>query len=126
MKKLGEARAFVVALLVSWISLLTILAVAFALRSVLAGKQSQVTELRDVNDEVASRGRRIFVKYCAECHGYDARGDEGSDLHNLRAGDALIRQVITGGIKGVMPAYGKVLNDADVRTLILYLRTLRS
>jgi mono/diheme cytochrome c family protein len=126
MKKLGEARAFVVALLVSSVSLLTILGVAFALRSVLAGKQSQVTELRDVNDEVASRGRRIFVKHCAECHGYDARGDEGSVLHNLRTGDPLIRQVITGGIKGVMPAYGKVLNDADVRTLILYLRTLRS
>jgi mono/diheme cytochrome c family protein len=126
MKKLGEARAFVVALLVSSASLLTILGVAFALRNVLAGKQSQVTELRDVNDEVASRGRRIFVKHCAECHGYDARGDEGSDLHNLHTGDALIRQVITGGIKGEMPGYGKVLNDADVRTLILYLRTLRS
>src|SRR5215468_10189406 len=105
MKKLGEGRAFVVALLVSCVSLLTILGVTFVLRSLLAGKQSQVTELRDVNDEVASHGRRIFVKHCVECHGYDARGEEGSDLHNLRTGDALIRQVITGGIKGVMPAY---------------------
>ena len=125
MKKLSEGRAFGVAFLVSWVSLLTILGVAFVLGNVLSGKQSRVTESRDVNGEVASHGRRIFVNHCAECHGYDARGDEGSDLHNLRAGDALIRQVITGGIKGVMPAYGKVLNDADVRALTSYLRTLR-
>ena len=91
-----------------------------------SGNQSRVTESCDANGEVASRGRQIFVKHCAECHGFDARGDEGSDLHNLRGGDALIRQVITGGIKGVMPAYGRVLNDADVRALTSYLRTLRN
>jgi len=61
-----------------------------------------------------------------ECHGFDARGDEGSDLHNLRSGDGLIRQIITGGIKGEMPGYRKVLNEADVRALIAYLRTLRN
>ncbi len=61
-----------------------------------------------------------------ECHGFDARGDEGSNLHNLGAGDALMRQIITGGIKGEMPAYGKVLNEADVRALKAYLSTLRN
>jgi len=125
MKKLSEGRACAVAFLASCVSLLTMAGVAFVFGNVSSGNQSQVTGSCDANGEVASRGHKIFVKHCAECHGFDARGDEGSDLYNLRAGDALIRQVITGGIKGVMPAYGKVLNDADVRALTSYLRTLR-
>ena len=107
-------------------SLLTIAGVTFFVGNASSGKRWRVSESREVNVEVASRGRQIFVKHCAECHGFDARGDEGSDLHNLRGGDALIREVITGGIKGAMPAYGKVLSDADVRALTGYLRTLRN
>lgn len=125
MKKLSEGRAFVVALLASCASLLTIAGIAFLSGNVSSGKHPLVAEWRGVNGEAANRGRRIFVAHCAECHGFDARGDEGSDLHNLRGGDALIRQVIMGGIKGEMPAYGKVLNDGDVRALTRYLRTLR-
>jgi mono/diheme cytochrome c family protein len=123
MKQLSEGRACAVAFLASCVSLLAITGVALVLGNASSGKQS---ESRDANDEVVSRGRQIFVKHCTECHGFDARGDEGSDLHNLRAGDALVRQVINGGIKGAMPAYGKVLNDADVRALTSYLRTLRN
>jgi mono/diheme cytochrome c family protein len=126
MRKLSEGRACAVAFLASCVSLLTIVGVALVIGNVSSGKKSRVTESRKVDFEVANRGRQIFVKHCTECHGYDARGDEGSDLHNLRTGDVLIRQVITGGIKGVMPAYGKVLNDADVRALTGYLRTLRN
>jgi len=124
MNTLNEGRACAVAFLTSCVSLLTIAGVAFVFTNGLSGKQSRVPESREVDVEVAGRGRQIFVKHCAECHGYEARGDEGSDLHKLRAGDALIRQVITGGIKGAMPAYGKVLNDSDVRALTSYLRTL--
>jgi mono/diheme cytochrome c family protein len=123
MKQLSERHACAVAFLASCVSLLAITGVALVLGNASSGKQS---ESRDANDEVASRGRQIFVKHCTECHGFGARGDEGSDLHNLRAGDALVRQVINGGIKGAMPAYGKVLNDADVRALTSYLRTLRN
>jgi mono/diheme cytochrome c family protein len=126
MKKLSEGRACAAAFLASCVSLLTIAGVALVFGNVSSGKKPRVTESREVDFEVANRGHQIFVKHCAECHGFDARGDEGSDLHNLRGGDPLIRQVITGGIKGAMPAYGKVLNDADVRALTSYLRTLRN
>jgi len=34
------------------------------------------------------------------------------------------REVITAGIKGEMPSFGKKLGDPDVRQLIAYLRTL--
>jgi mono/diheme cytochrome c family protein len=126
MKELTERQAVIFAFIASCVSLLTTFGVAFVFGTVLSTRQSQPTGLRNGNGETVSEGRRIFTKHCAECHGFDARGDEGSDLHNLRAGDALIRQVINGGIKGEMPAYGKVLSEADVRALIAYLLTLRN
>jgi cytochrome c peroxidase len=31
----------------------------------------------------ATNGRKLFLKNCAHCHGADASGDEGPDLHRL-------------------------------------------
>jgi len=53
----------------------------------------------------------------------NARG-EWPDLHNLHRSDARIREVISAGIKGEMPSFGKKLGDTDVRELVAYLRTL--
>jgi mono/diheme cytochrome c family protein len=74
----------------------------------------------------ATQGRHLFLMNCAHCHGDDARGDEGPDLHNLHKSDARIHQVITGGIKGEMPSFAKKLGDPEIRQLTAYLRTLRS
>jgi mono/diheme cytochrome c family protein len=126
MKKLTERQALLFAVIASSVSLLTTLGIAFAFGTALSGNQLQVIESRHFNAETVIYGRQVFIKHCVECHGFDARGDEGSDLHNLRAEDALMRQIIISGIKGEMPAYGKVLNKADVRALIAYLRTLRN
>ena len=72
----------------------------------------------------AALGHHLFLMNCAHCHGDDARGDEGPDLHDLHRSDARIHDVITVGIKGEMPSFGKKLGDPDVRQLIAYLRTL--
>ena len=72
----------------------------------------------------AGQGRHLFLMNCAHCHGDDAHGDEGPDLHNLHRSDDRIHEVITAGIKGEMPSFGKKLGDPDVRQLIAYLRTL--
>jgi len=72
----------------------------------------------------ATQGRHLFLMNCAHCHGDDARGDEGPDLHELHRSDARLHEVITAGIKGEMPSFGKKLGDPDVRQLIAYLRTL--
>jgi mono/diheme cytochrome c family protein len=74
----------------------------------------------------AAQGRHLFLMNCAHCHGDDARGDEGPDLHDFHKSDARIRQVITGGIKGEMPSFAKKLGDVEIRQLTAYLRTLRS
>ncbi len=124
MKKLTESQALLFACIVTSSSLFAALGSAFVFRAGLVGKQSQPTGARSASGQIVTQGRQIFVRHCADCHSFDARGEEGSDLHNLRAGDSLVRQVITGGIKGEMPAYGKVLEEADVRALIAYLRTL--
>jgi mono/diheme cytochrome c family protein len=72
----------------------------------------------------AAQGQHLFLMNCAHCHGEDAHGDEGPDLHNLHRSDTRIHEVITAGIKGEMPSFGKKLGDPDVRQLIAYLRTL--
>jgi mono/diheme cytochrome c family protein len=72
----------------------------------------------------ATHGRHLFLMNCAHCHRDDARGDEGPDLHDLHRSDARIHEVISAGIKGEMPSFEKKLDDADVRQLIAYLRTL--
>ena len=48
----------------------------------------------------AAQGRHLFLMNCAHCHGDDAHGDEGPDLHNLHRSDARIHEVVTAGIKG--------------------------
>jgi mono/diheme cytochrome c family protein len=75
--------------------------------------------------EDAKLGQSLFERNCAHCHGDDARGDEGPDLHNLKKSDMRITKVVTQGIKGEMPAFGAKLKDEDVKALIAYLRTLK-
>jgi mono/diheme cytochrome c family protein len=74
----------------------------------------------------ATLGRHLFLMNCAHCHGDDARGDEGPDLHDLHKSDGRIHQVITAGIKGEMPSFGKKLGDPEIRQLTAYLRTLKA
>jgi mono/diheme cytochrome c family protein len=75
--------------------------------------------------EEAKDGYRLFDLNCAHCHGDDARGDEGPDLHGLHKSDARLTTIIKGGVKGEMPAFAKKFKDADVQALIAYLRTLK-
>src|SRR6266487_1980433 len=73
----------------------------------------------------AGRGRRLFDRNCAHCHGDDARGEEGPSLYDLKKTDARITKIIKEGIKGEMPRFGAKFNDADLQALIAYLRTLK-
>lgn len=81
------------------------------------------------SDPSIERGRAIFVRSCAHCHGDDAGGTgedgDGPDLHGLRISDARIRAVIHAGIAGEMPSFAKKHGDADVRQITAYLRSLR-
>ena len=89
-----------------------------------------VTPWRSTNKVEASSGdavtgRNLFERNCTHCHGDDARGDEGPDLYGLRKSDNRIATIIKDGIKGEMPAFRKKLTDANVQSLIAYLRSLK-
>jgi mono/diheme cytochrome c family protein len=88
----------------------------------------------------ASPGERLYYAYCVECHGRDGRGSWRAALFLLRPGDlgARIRAsgesdrylfdvIKHGGAvlgKPGMPAFGYHLSDADIDTLVRYLRSL--
>ena len=73
----------------------------------------------------AYKGYTLFLMNCAHCHGNDARGDEGPDLHGVTKSDARITSIIKNGIKGEMPKFGSKLTDADVQALIAFVRSLK-
>jgi mono/diheme cytochrome c family protein len=74
---------------------------------------------------IAAHGQKLYAVNCSHCHADDATGDEGPDLHGLTKSDERIKALITNGIKGEMPAFGKKLKEADKDALVGFLRSLR-
>jgi mono/diheme cytochrome c family protein len=75
--------------------------------------------------EIINQGHEFFGQSCSECHGDDAHGDEGPDLHRLSISNARIAATIKKGIKGEMPTFSKKYNDVQIAALVTYLRTLQ-
>jgi mono/diheme cytochrome c family protein len=78
-----------------------------------------------VSPELVDQGRQFFAMSCSQCHGDDAHGDEGPDLHHLAISNSRIATTIKKGIKGEMPTFAKKYDDHQVAALVSYLRTLR-
>jgi len=72
-----------------------------------------------------SMGQQLFLKNCAHCHGADARGEEGPDLHNLDWTDEQIAARIRNGKKGQMTAFAGKLTAEQIKEVIVYLRSLK-
>jgi len=89
-----------------------------ALASSLSSKNSPQSPL-------VAQGQHLFLMNCAHCHGDDARGDEGPDLHGLVKTDARLSALINNGIKGEMPRFNQKLSGSDVQALIAFLNSLR-
>lgn len=75
-------------------------------------------------------GQRLFLTYCAQCHGSDAGGSRGfpslRDRDWLYGGDPeAIRASITDGRNGTMPPMGKVVGGSeDVKDVAHYVLSL--
>jgi mono/diheme cytochrome c family protein len=78
-----------------------------------------------VSPELATQGHEFFEMSCSQCHGDDAHGDEGPDLHNLSISNARIAATIKKGIKGEMPTFANKYNDPQIAALVSYIRSLR-
>jgi mono/diheme cytochrome c family protein len=77
-----------------------------------------------IKDPKAVAGAKLFALNCAHCHGVDATGDEGPDLHGVTKTDERIKSTILKGVKGEMPAFGKKLTENDAATLVVFIRSL--
>jgi mono/diheme cytochrome c family protein len=73
---------------------------------------------------LVAQGRALFLSSCAHCHGADATGDEGPDLHNVWVSDRYIANIITLGIKHEMPSFKKKLGHDEIVRLTAYIRSL--
>ena|SRR5579872_529405 len=74
---------------------------------------------------LANQGYKLFLMNCAHCHGTDARGDEGPDLHGVTKSDQRIATIIQNGIKGEMPKFGAKFTKTDVKALTAFVRSLK-
>jgi mono/diheme cytochrome c family protein len=74
---------------------------------------------------LVAKGRTLFLASCAHCHGADATGDEGPDLHNVEVSDRYISNIIANGIKHEMPSFKKKLGRDEIVRLTAYVRSLK-
>ncbi len=81
------------------------------------------------NPEATKIGRRLFLNYCAICHGSDARGNRG--FPNLTDNDWLyggepetIEKTILDGRQGYMPAWLPILHEDGVKKVAAYVMSL--
>ncbi len=76
-------------------------------------------------------GQRLFLNYCAQCHGSDAGGAKGfpnlRDKDWLYGGDpAAIETSILQGRNGVMPPQGALIGEENIVPMVHYVRSLSS
>ncbi len=107
---------------------------AYAGTQVFAQKESEQTE----------RGKKLFMNYCASCHGVDAKGrgpvasslkKQPTDLTKLQKGPKFPTSEVTRKISGSslspihgkkeMPVWGLIFSQEDITNLVKYLESIQ-
>ena len=95
----------------------------------LLGAESQdssaATMALPADQSLVTAGRELYLLNCAHCHGPDATGDEGPDLHGVKKSNERIAAMIKNGVKGEMPNFSAKLSDVEVQSLVAYVRSLK-
>lgn len=78
--------------------------------------------------EANEMGKRLFLTYCSQCHGSDARGSKGfpnlADADWQWGGEAdTVKTTILEGRNGVMPPHAQ-LGDETIKNLANFVRSL--
>jgi cytochrome c oxidase cbb3-type subunit 3 len=103
--------------------------------TLLAPSAAQANDTRDaVANSVALRaqaqqGARVFAERCSGCHGDDAHGDIGPNLTDAQwiygGSPSAVRQSVTKGRPGGMPAWGGKLSAEQVDAVLAFLAMSR-
>lgn len=86
---------------------------------------------RDHDAAMASAGKAKFEMMCVACHGADGKGNQAMGAPNLTdktwlygSSMGVIKQTISKGRTGIMPAHGEFLGEDKVHVLAAYILSL--
>ena len=117
---------------------LLVLAVAIAAMAIVTGGLAWLLDTPKP-PAGADRAERLYLAFCATCHGSDGRGSWRAALFLVRPGnltdpalrrrsDQYLFDLIKHGGAAIgrpgMPAFGSTLSDADITLLVQYVRRL--
>jgi putative heme-binding domain-containing protein len=90
-----------------------------------AGQETQTPQSSTTSPDL-EQGKRLFQENCAVCHGVDASGGDGPDLHGVPAslGDDAVQGIIRRGIAGTAMPGSSTLSDKEAKTIVVYVRSL--
>ena len=79
----------------------------------------------------ASKGKNLYVKNCASCHGNEGQGITGTALADQlflsSATDSYLKYAIVNGRDGTpMQSFGETLKDEDIDDIVAYIRSQAS
>ena len=92
--------------------------------------QQQDLKAVAADPQARAMGERLFLTYCSQCHGSDARGSKGfpnlTDHDWLYGGEPdIIKTTILNGRNGVMPPMGAAVgSEKDVENVAQYVLSL--
>jgi mono/diheme cytochrome c family protein len=101
-----------------------------------SGQDTAAATAAAATGDPVAQGKAIYLARCALCHGPEGKGDgpaaaglnpkprNHTDASYMKTRtDAQLLDVIHNG-KGAMPAWGKILNEAEMQAVLKYVRTL--
>jgi cytochrome c oxidase cbb3-type subunit 3 len=74
------------------------------------------------------QGKKLFSANCSTCHGIEATGEDGPNLHGVPTalGDAAVAGIIRRGIPGTGMPSSYTLTDKDAANIVAWLHTFDS
>jgi putative heme-binding domain-containing protein len=73
-------------------------------------------------------GKALFSANCSTCHGLDASGENGPNLHGVpsQLGDSVVSGIIRRGIPGTGMPSSYILSEQDAANIVAWLHTFDS